>query len=242
MISMNSPGYIIMDIHDATHNKYGDVLRVKANPIQDNGFSTYFTPYENEDTELFFVSLTQRFIDSLVATAHARKPWKPQSSDYFEETVNIGGKRCHSFVHVELLEDEYDDDENYHVTFHVDDVRFGKGDEIDLGFSSEKWDFGLNGLKTPHGNLVFDGFYIVNNDDFVGAQLSARGLFKFTDYKDYHEGYNIPVKTVAFVRHPHNVWLWIYMLDSSGDQIACFCGHEEGDEFEDFMNYLQENY
>ena len=103
-ISMNSHGYIIMNIHDASHNKYGEVLQVKANPIQHNEFSTYFTPYEYEETELFFVPQTQRFIDSLVSTANAQQPWMPRSKDYFEETVNYGGIRRHSFVHFELLE------------------------------------------------------------------------------------------------------------------------------------------
>lgn len=51
---------------------------------------------------------------------------------------------------------------------------------------------------------------------------------------------SVNVRTVAVMRQPRNVWLWVYMFDDAGQPIAVFCGTDSFDENTGFAKYVNE--
>lgn len=129
----------------------------------------------------------------------------------------------------------------------IDDVYFEEK-RFALGFESEKWVFGLNFIRTPHGNFGITHASKVNNSHHVGIQFRTRGLFDFekfgtTKFQEFYTtivepsgiSSKIGIDSIAFVRQPRNAWLWVYLLDEFGNEILSFGGHEKG--LEDFANF-----
>lgn len=46
----------------------------------------------------------------------------------------------------------------------------------------------------------------------------------------------IEISTLAILRQPCNVWLWVYLFDDDGGSVAVFCGHDDLDAFARYMD------
>lgn len=106
--------------------------------------------------------------------------------------------------------------------------------------SDETWEFSTRSVRTPKGDFMIDDVHLVDNDQFVGVELSIwMSNFQLNQYKDESSSNEMPqITTLAFVRHPHNAWLWAYLIDEIGHTIATFCGYESN--IDDFRKYNEE--
>ncbi|MGM9814570.1 MAG: hypothetical protein ACI3ZX_00420 [Candidatus Aphodosoma sp.] len=119
------------------------------------------------------------------------------------------------------------------LNYHVNEVRFG---ETIKPIEKEDWlignvtnRFGNEAfiIKTPNSNLLPKSFVFVNNGVHVGIQFETSGMFNLGAY-GYQEKF-VNVKHIAIVRQPNNVWLWAYLIDENGINIATFCGYDDLD-------------
>lgn len=126
------------------------------------------------------------------------------------------------------------------MDFITKQVSFNNKDFVDLE-SAETWHFSKHSISTPNGVIKIDDCIEVNNEQFVGVQLSTwKSSLRLNFYDGYSGDNGMPeIKTVAFVRHPHNIWLWVYLIDDEEETIATFCGHEK-DFREEFAEYVEE--
>lgn len=127
------------------------------------------------------------------------------------------------------------------MNYIVEQVSFNNKDIVNLK-SEETWRFTKHSITTPNGVIKIDNCHKVYNNQFVGVQLSAwMTTIRLNCYDGYVGDKDMSdIKTVAFVRQPHNVWIWVYLIDENGETIATFCGHEE--HFNDFAEYIGELY
>ena len=125
----------------------------------------------------------------------------------------------------------------------VKKVSFNNQDFVELE-SEETWAFSNYSITTPNGFIKIDDCTRVENEQFVGVELSIwKSTLRLFRYDGYEGDNGTPeIETVAFVRHPHNVWLWVYLMDEAGETIAVFCGHEKNfdDEFAKYVEELDE--
>lgn len=116
---------------------------------------------------------------------------------------------------------------------HLKEVDFdGNGN-----FSSctpEDWIIGNKKIITPRGTLKIREFKIVEQNGMVGIQLSVRGSL---DFSSMQNGRSLEISTIAFMRQPHNAWLWGYTFDKVGYPIANFCGN---DDLDGLMMYVRD--
>lgn len=120
----------------------------------------------------------------------------------------------------------------------VKEVSFECNDS--LGFElNEVWEFSECSISTPHGIMKIGDCMRVDDGQFVGLELYPwMSTLRLDGYDGYNRNDAMPsIKVVAFVRHPHNVWLWVYMFNEAGENIATFCGLEEN--LDDFSNYVR---
>lgn len=111
---MNNAGYKIIHIGDATENGYQPIVIVKANPINDNGFSTSFVPYECRETEYFFFPQKPSLINRIVQIAQGEGIWRPNDDDFEDGTTFFedANKRVTIHRHTSFWSDDYDEDMN----------------------------------------------------------------------------------------------------------------------------------
>lgn len=107
-------------------------------------------------------------------------------------------------------------------------------------FEEEVWEITPNYIKTGNGALNIEDWIEVEQNGLVGIQLVTNGELDVYKYADL-EIIPIEIKTVAIMKKPYNVWLWMYMFDEFGRQIATFCGHEELDGFAEYIQQLKYN-
>ncbi|MCD8236681.1 MAG: hypothetical protein LUD00_08530 [Prevotellaceae bacterium] len=103
------------------------------------------------------------------------------------------------------------------------------------------WEFTSSKILTDKGSLDIHGFQEVEQNGQVGVQMSVNGWLELGEYSPFsplHESVNI--RTLAIMRQPHNVWLWIYMFDEDDQPIAVFCGTDGFDETNSFSKYVKE--
>lgn len=103
------------------------------------------------------------------------------------------------------------------------------------------WDFIGSDIYTDKGWLEVKGFQEVEQNGQVGVQLSVEGCLDIGDYLP-NSPFNEPVMiaTLAIMRQPHNIWLWVYMFDESNNPVAAFCGTDSLDDLNSFVKYVKE--
>lgn len=130
--------------------------------------------------------------------------------------------------------------------YYVNEIRFG--DRV-LRFEQEIWTIGyvedqsgdeLFVIRSPKGDIVPSGFAEVDNSMGVGFEFDTDTFFPLGRY-GYPEG-SVRISTVAVVRRPHNVWLWTYLMDEDGNNVATFCGYDELDGLSRFAVGLEEEF
>ena len=75
------------------------------------------------------------------------------------------------------------------------------------------WIFTTSGIHTDKGELDILDFQEVEQNGQVGIQMSVEGWLDLDQYISSSplDG-PINVRTLAIMRKPHNVWLWVYMF------------------------------
>lgn len=103
------------------------------------------------------------------------------------------------------------------------------------------WNFTTSEILTDKGSLNILGFQEVEQNGQVGVQMTVDGRLNLNEYKSLSplSGPSY-VKTLAIMRQPHNVWLWVYMFNENDQPIAVFCGTEGLNETNSFAKYVKE--
>jgi len=103
------------------------------------------------------------------------------------------------------------------------------------------WDFTMSEIHTDKGSLDVLGFQEVEQNGQVGVQMSVNGWLDLGEYSPSSPiNESVNVKTLAIMRQPHNVWLWVYMFDDDDQPVAAFCGTDGFDESNSFAKYVNE--
>lgn len=103
------------------------------------------------------------------------------------------------------------------------------------------WNFTTSEIRTDKGILTIIGTQEVEQNGQVGIQMSVNGWLDLGEYcPSSSMSKSVNVRTVAVMRQPRNVWLWVYMFDDAGQPIAVFCGTDSFDENTGFAKYVNE--
>lgn len=118
--------------------------------------------------------------------------------------------------------------------------------EIDLhangnfqSIEDECWEIGDKFIKTNHGNLEIIDATHVDNGQLVGIRFNVWGSLTLNDFS-CSKGYesDAEVRTIAFLRQPHNAWVWTYVFDEDGNAIVNLCGYDDLDGMANFIPKL----
>lgn len=93
----------------------------------------------------------------------------------------------------------------------------------------------MNEIETDKGSLDILDFMEVEQNGQVGVQMNVDGWLGLDEYHpDNSLDGPVNVRTIAIMRQPHNVWLWVYMFDENNEPVAAFCGTDGLDETNSF--------
>lgn len=118
------------------------------------------------------------------------------------------------------------------MKYHLREVDFNANGN----FSStpeEEWIIGDKKIITVHGTLKVSDITIVEQNGLVGIQLSVKGKL---DLSNFPNGRVLDIRTIAFLRQPHNVWVWGYAFDKNRHPIVNFCGYDDLDGLAQFVS------
>jgi hypothetical protein len=103
------------------------------------------------------------------------------------------------------------------------------------------WDFTISEIHTDKGLLDILGFQEVEQNGQVGIQMNVDGWLDIDEYLPLSPiSGPVNIRTLAIMRQPHNVWLWVYMFNENDQPVAAFCGTEGFDETNSFAKYVKE--
>lgn len=126
------------------------------------------------------------------------------------------------------------------MKYHVNQVAFEGSDFLD--FEEEIWTFDLNKIQTPHGTLQIQDVMFVEQGSLVGIQLKTNGKIHMDEFECSTGLEGCPsVKTLAVMRQPENVWLWVYAFDENDTPIANFGGYDNLDGLATYVDNLKES-
>lgn len=135
--------------------------------------------------------------------------------------------------------------------YYVDEVRFDETNPI--SFNEEVWRIGYEEdvepddpnrlflIFTDNGTLTPTGFRIIDKGPMVGVEFDTEGEICLSKY-GYKEEESTRISRVAVMRQPHNVWVWVYMIDVYGECVATFCGHDELDGLAYFVDDMKKEF
>lgn len=96
-------------------------------------------------------------------------------------------------------------------------------------------------IVTPHGTLYPEGFDLNEDGPMVGIQFDTIGYIDLSAYGHPDKEF-VQINRVAIMRQPHNVWVWVYLIDNHGECAATFCGHDDLDGLADFVDFLKKEF
>lgn len=136
--------------------------------------------------------------------------------------------------------------EHLQLNYYVSEIRFGNRV---LQFEQEIWTIGyvedrsgdeLFVIRSPKGDIVPSGFAEVDNSMGVGFEFDTDTFFPLGRY-GHPEG-SVRIRKVTIVRPLHNVWLWAFLTDEDGNNVATFRGCDKFDELSSFVEDLEEEF
>lgn len=207
--------FLIIDIRDVNHSKYGNVTMVKANPLTDMEFGVLASTCEDDGTKTFLVP--NEFADDvLVNIARAKHYWNPNLSDFTIEKI-------------------YDQDRKKHISIYVDNSllkssirmvfpirEFYASSDFEQGIElNEKWIFERDCVKTPHGNLTFNSLAFVNDIE-IGIQFLSNGIMKLNEISA--SLYETNIKMLRLTKFRNETKKSIALFDGNQNLIANFFG------------------
>ncbi len=244
---MEKKPYQILRIEENSLDTYGDVFLVFANrpiPSMEAAGFTAFTHREDENTEVFIYPRDESMIDPLGSICVNGDPWYPNPNDYKDGGIRFNDNRKTAHYHYSVLTPKKSVSL---INYIVWDLRYDySADEINLKEEErEHWEFAVDEIRTPHGELFIDGFMEVEQNGLVGVQLETDGYLDFSELPGYAGAEDeVYVQTVAVMRQPNNVWLWLYLFDEDHNPVLTVCGTEEDvmeNELVRFIKALRKN-
>ena len=222
---MDKKPYKILKINYNTLSNYGDVFVVYANPPIEDLLEvgiTSFSYSEDENTEVFIYPQDMSIINPIDSIGKSGRPWYPEPSEFRDGGLTFDRGRKIAHYHESLYAEDASSEAI--INYAIRKIQF-RGEWITLeDEQKEHWEFSIDEIRTPHGDLDIIGFMEVEQNGLVGVQLETDGYLDFSDFDDGYDGY---VQTVAVMRQPNNVWLWLYLFDDNHQPIATICGSEE---------------
>jgi hypothetical protein len=240
--------YKILEIRRGSHGKFGEVAIIKANPIITNQFGMKsHISHIYDKTEDFLYLPESPELEEVIAIAQAGRIWSPDKLDFNAERVKdrVTGRTLTIYCHDNLYEYDEEDEEDEDVedeendctmTYHCREYSVNSGGFKHLS-SEGSWNFDDKFISTPYGCLHLESFMKVNQGPLVGVQFETYGILDLSSLDSSLDLVNI--KTVAVMRQPHNVWLWVYMFDDEDNNIINFCGNDDIDGFKEYIDKLE---
>lgn len=125
------------------------------------------------------------------------------------------------------------------MIYYVSEIDFNANGKFQ-SFEEEAWIINNKSITTPHGVLSIKDVIYIENDSFVGIQLSVEGKLRLNNFTcSAGSEKESSIGILAIVRQPHNVWLWSYAFDKLGSPVVNLCGHDELDGFAKFIQQLK---
>lgn len=222
--------YKILKINYNTLDTQGDVYIVYANratpnPVLDGYYMVSET--ESRDTELFIYPQHDDLIRPLDAIGRSGSLWDPNMDEFREGGLTLMDNVRHTaYYHETLFNDEDENQSPAIIHYKAEEISFNNRDWIKYD-EPQDWDFAIDEIRTPYGTLSVEGYMEVEQNGLVGVQLETYGYIYLSDIPQYPgDDDDVFVKTVAVMRQPNNVWLWLYLFDDHHNPIASICGLE----------------
>lgn len=215
----------IIEITEATHNKYGEGCAVVANEVNIIKIGERelisVVPYRNLHSKVFLFKKDSKELYEMISLANSEELWNADLDDYmYMKTRNSDTGQ---------MEDWYfHDNVSHRMPFHTSSVTFNDKDFHPI--EKQTWSFCSDKVRTPYGDLQVIGFREVNTERMVGVELVVQGCMNFNDIDELCEtDGNLYIDRISLLRQPHNAWLWAYMLDENRNSLAVFCGYDDLD-------------
>ena len=240
--------YKILEIRSGSHGKFGEVAIIKANPIMTNQFGMKsHISHICDKTEDFLYLPDSPELEEVIAIAQAGGIWRPDKFDFDTERVKerTTGRTLTIYCHDNLYgDDEWEEEEEdvedkgnrCTMIYHCCDYSVNSGEFKHLP-SKENWKFDDKFISTPYGCLHLESYMQANQGPLVGFQFDTYGILDLSTFDSSLD--SVEIKTVAVMRQPHNVWLWVYMFDDEDNNIINFCGYDDSDGFKEYIEQLQ---
>ncbi len=235
--------YSIIKFEPCSIDVYGDVILVYANNI--NLGINAIRKIECNETELFVISPydydTLGTVESIVNEERSGEVWCPEMTSFHKGVIILpDGSVKQAHCHFELEPN----DSRIKFLYMSSEVSFDQRTWNKLAEGDEwgyEWRFTLDDIHSPYGSFNIFSFREVRQNGLVGIQLDVSGSLSVKQLPGYSgNDEEIPVSTIAVVRQPHNVWLWIHLFDENGQYVAAFSGTEKNAFSDDFPNYISE--
>ena len=229
---------MIMDISEGSHNQFGKIIIVKANPVETIFGMKQYSDHICSDTDYFFFPDQSLLIENILSIARRRDVWRPNETEYTIESVNDENnkKKINVYFHDSLYEVDYNEDEEC-MKYYCMEYSLNQRDFIRLA-KKDEWKFSTESIETPYGDIFLESYMKVNQGPLVGVQFEVDGTLDLSNFDASLEF--VDIKAVAVMRRPHNVWLWIYMFDEDHNNVITFCGHDDIDGFAAYVRLLDE--
>lgn len=234
--------YKILEIRHGSHGKFGEIAIVKANPVTTNQLGAkYHVSHICAQTEDFLYSPDSIELQLVISFAQIGQIWCPTEYDFKTEQVidRATGKTKSLYCHKNLYKESFDyedEDSDCIMTYHCREFSINRGEFKQLE-DTEDWEFDDEMISTPYGDLFLESFMNVNQGGLVGVQFDVSGELDLSELDDSLDYVNI--KTVAVMRQPYNVWLWVYIFDDEENNVVNFCGNDDIDGFKEYIDKLQ---
>ena len=234
--------YKILKINYNTLDTFGDVFVVYANKayhvIEEFGMAS-FRYNECEDTELFIYPQDESYIEPLNRIWNSGKVWEPDMSEFRNSGLHSPDGRKVVHYHNSLVPIN----ERVEMTYRPDEVSFDQLSWHKLGEGEEwgeEWEFSLAEIRTPYGDFDVEGFMEVEQNGQVGIQVDVYGYLNISELPGYDGNEeDVLIQTIAIVRQPHNVWLWMHLFDENNQYVASFSGTEKDIMANELSHYVE---
>lgn len=107
--------YQIIDIKGGEDSRFGDIVIVKANPVETNSLGLKFVSTTlGLKTDTFLFPEEEHIINPILAIARGQGIWRPEKDDFEEESIFNEDKNTHVKIyrHISFWSDDYDESFN----------------------------------------------------------------------------------------------------------------------------------
>ena len=219
--------FVILKIDYNHLNSHGDVFLVYANPATPNpvieGYYL-FTDSVCPETEIFIFPQDMDIIRPIDQLCRQNELWEPDEFEFRPGGLTLPDNVRHTAHYHESLFD--DTPAPTIINYKAEEITFNNQDWIKFD-EPQDWDFSVDEIATPYGYLDIEGYMEVQQNGLVGVQLAVSGYLYFADIPGYPgEDAGALITTVAVMRQPENLWLWVYLFDENQNPVASVCGLE----------------